>query len=140
MVNNHKRNYLQCLFAALAVLTVFVTGCASHKPVDDDPIRPDVTPTDLATHGEALQLDASHVRPMYTELLAVDLPSVVQVAAAENFDIRQARQSVVAARGELESTVGAVFPALVPTALFEHVEGTVRATEGNLEGSSTPDA
>ncbi len=116
-------------------------GCASHKPTATAPQRPEISPrnTTLPSPGapatvEALKLDASQIKPMYTEMLAIDLPSVVQVASASNFDIRQARESVVAARGELESAVGALFPAIVPTALFEHLEGTVRATEGNLVG------
>ncbi|MCH8242625.1 MAG: TolC family protein [Planctomycetes bacterium] len=108
-------------------------GCASHKPeLTLDP--PDVSPTDVAEVAEVLALDASVVSPMYTELLAVNLPSVVRVAAAQNMQILQARERVRASEGELESTIGAAFPAIVPTALFEHVEGTVRATEGNLVG------
>ena len=108
-------------------------GCASHKPeLTLDP--PDVSPTDIAEAAEVLALDASVVSPMYTELLAVDLPSVVRVAAAQNMQILQARERVRASEGKLESTIGAAFPAIVPTALFEHVEGTVRATEGNLVG------
>ncbi len=116
------------------VLIVALSGCAPHRPVDTTPQRPDVAPTGAAEPTGALQLDASQIKPMYTEMLAIDLPTVVQVAAARNFDIQRARQAVLAARGRLESAVGAAFPALVPTALFEHVEGTVRATEGALVG------
>lgn len=71
---------------------------------------------------------------MYTELVPIDLSSVVDVALANNFDILQAREQVIKLKGRLEETVGAAFPAIVPTALFEHVQGTVRATEGNLVG------
>lgn len=71
---------------------------------------------------------------MYTELLPVDLQTVVRVAAARNFDIELARSAVEASLGKYESAVGGAFPAIVPTAIFEHVEGTVRATEGNLVG------
>jgi outer membrane protein TolC len=109
-------------------------GCASHRPTDTEPQRPDVAPATQPASAEALRLDASQIEPMYTEMLAIDLPSVVRVAVARNFDIRQARQAVTASRGELESAVGAAFPALVPTAMFEHVDGTLRATEGNLVG------
>ena len=102
-------------------------GCASHTPeMTLDP--PDVSPTDAVDAAEVLALDASVVSPMYTELLAVDLPSVVKVAAAQNIQILQARERVRTSEGELESAIGAAFPAIVPTALFEHVEGTVRAT------------
>lgn len=110
-----------------------VGGCArAREPVTL--VRPNVAPTVKAAEVEALQLDASHINPMYTEMVAIDLPSVVQVSAAQNIDIRQARQAVIASRGVLESKVGAAFPAIVPTALFDHVGGTVRATEGNLVG------
>ena len=117
----------------MLLLGGWMGGCASHKPeLTLDP--PDVSPTDVAEVAEVLALDASVVSPMYTELLAVNLPSVVKVAAAQNMQILQARERVRASEGELESTIGAAFPAIVPTALFEHVEGTVRATEGNLVG------
>lgn len=107
-------------------------GCASQTTeITLDP--PDVSPTHAAA-GDVLALDKSVVSPMYTELLAVDLPSVVRVAAAQNMQILQAQERVRASEGELESTIGAAFPAIVPTALFEHVEGTVRATQGNLVG------
>jgi outer membrane protein TolC len=117
-----------------ALLTLLAAGCAVHGPKRAAPVPPNVAPLTEPAPVEALQLDATHIKPMYTELLAIDLPSVVQVASAQNFDIRRARQAVIAARGKLESAVGSVFPALVPTALFDHVEGTVRATEGNLVG------
>ncbi|MHC4610421.1 MAG: hypothetical protein ACYS7M_08750, partial [Planctomycetota bacterium] len=94
-------------------------GCASHRPTDTEPQRPDVAPATQPASAEALRLDASQIEPMYTEMLAIDLPSVVRVAVARNFDIRQARQAVTASQGELESAVGAAFPVLVPTALFE---------------------
>ncbi|MEE9296517.1 MAG: TolC family protein [Phycisphaerae bacterium] len=122
------------LLATAALWTLLAGGCASHQPVPPAPQRPDLKPTRALDRTQALTLDASDVKPMYTEMLAVDLPTVVRVAAAENFDIRQARQAVIASQGRLESAVGAAFPVIVPTALFEHVEGTVRATEGNLVG------
>src|SRR5207244_4059631 len=69
------------------------------------------------------------------ELLAIDLPSALRTATAENFDIRTARQQVEASRGRLESAIGGAFPVLVPSAIFEHVEGTVRAVRGDLVGA-----
>ncbi|MCP4247671.1 MAG: TolC family protein [bacterium] len=71
---------------------------------------------------------------MFREALTIDLPTIMRVARAENLDILLARAELDASRGRLESAVGAAFPALVPTALFEHVDGTVRATEGRLVG------
>ncbi len=118
----------------LAVVAVLLGGCASRKPTQTIAQRPNVTPDTQPDSGESLHLQASDVKPMYTEMLPIDLPTVAGVAAAENFDIRAAREAVVSSRGALESTIGAALPAIVPTALFEHVEGTVRATEGNLVG------
>lgn len=115
-------------------LPAMVTGCAS--PTSDKTVRqrPDVSPVAGVETGEPLRLDSSTIKPMYTELLAIDLPTVTSLAVMKNSDIRQARLAVVVSEGELERTVGAAFPAIVPMALFEHVEGTVRATEGNLVG------
>jgi len=98
------------------------------------PPRPNVAPADAGTDHKPLLLDASQIKPMYTELLPVDLPTIAKVATAENFDIRMARSAVEASLGEYQSTVGSAFPTIVPTAVFEHVDGTVRATEGNLVG------
>ncbi len=118
-----------CATAAMAL-----AGCAPKKGTDVLSQRPDVRPAHASEPGEVLELGASHIQPMYTELVAIDLPTVVHAATAQNFDIRRAREAVKASRGKLESAVGAIFPAFVPTALFNHVEGTVRATEGNLVG------
>jgi len=115
-------------------MIIFAAGCASHAPETVLQPPPDVSPHGAAPAAEPLGLNAADIKPMYTELLAIDLPTVVKLAAAQNHDIRQARQAVEIAEGELERTVGAAFPAIVPTALFEHVEGTTRATEGNLVG------
>ncbi|MCH9000622.1 MAG: TolC family protein, partial [Proteobacteria bacterium] len=69
---------------------------------------------------------------MHTAILPVDLLTVVRVAAASNIDILQARNQLEAARGRVDSAVGQLFPTLSPTALFEIVDGNVRATEGNI--------
>ena len=106
----------------------FAAGCATSKTMETAPERPNVAPTDRPAVVEALQLDGSEISPMYTELLSIDLPAVIRVAEAESLDIKQARQAVQASRGEYESAVGAAFPALVPTSIFEHVDGKVRAT------------
>lgn len=109
-------------------------GCAS--PTDPRPVaeRPDVSPRGATASNATIPLDSSQIKPMFTELLPIDLPTVVRVAVAQNTDIMQARLNVTAVEGGYESAVGAAFPAIVPTALFEHVEGSVRATEGNVVG------
>lgn len=111
-----------------------VAGCASSRSVERVAARPNVAPATQPASADMLTLDASQIRPMYRELLGIDLPTAVKVATARNADIQQARQQVDVSRGRLESTVGAAFPALVPTALFEHVEGTARNTDGSLVG------
>ncbi len=113
---------------------VLATGCVGPKRPVEAPQRPDVTPSEQPVTAMPLLLDPDPIKPMYTELLAIDLPTVVRVTLANNFDIRHARQAVHATQGRYEAVVGAAFPAIVPTALFEHVEGSVRATQGNLVG------
>jgi len=84
----------------------------------------------------SLALDGAQIKPMYRDILAIDLGVTLQTARAENFDIRRARQAVEASFGEWESAVGGVFPAIGPAINFEHVNGTVRAVQGNLVGAS----
>ena len=69
---------------------------------------------------------------MYSQLAPIDLPTVARVALAENLDIQHAVQQVEASRGGLQSTVGDAFPVFIPTALFEAVDGHVRASQGNI--------
>jgi outer membrane protein TolC len=126
------RRAMFMLFAGGTPALPILGGCAApHAGTTTQP--PSVAPTTQPA-VEALQLDGSSLRPMYREVLAVDLPTVVRVAGAENLEIRAAQQRVEAARGRVESTVGSVLPAVVPTSVFEHVEGAVRATPGDLIG------
>lgn len=116
----------------LLSVTLLLAGCMNPKPPEPVVQRPNVAPASEPVAVPPLELDASQVKPMYTEMVPIDLVSIVRVALAQNVDIRQARQEVEASRGQYESTLGSAFPAIVPTALFEHVEGSVRATEGNI--------
>ncbi len=113
---------------------IMFAGCLRPEPPAPEPQRPNVAPEQALQAEEALVLDPSQIKPMYPEMLAIDLPAVVRTALASNLEIQQARQAVQASLGRYESTVGAAFPAIVPTALFEHVEGRVRATPGRLVG------
>ncbi len=113
---------------------LLIGGCASQggpRPVVE---RPDVSPRGEGAAGATIPLDASQIKPMFTQLLPIDLPTVVRVAVAQNTDILQARLNVTAVEGGYESAVGAAFPVIFPAAVFEHVEGSVRATEGNIVG------
>ncbi|MCH7556289.1 MAG: TolC family protein [Planctomycetes bacterium] len=113
---------------------VFVGGCATTKLRETQLQKPDVTPEHQTASTHVLQLDASQIKPMYREIYAINLPTVVRVAAAENFDILQAKEQVMASKGLLESAHGSIFPSLVPSVLFQDVQGSVQATEGNLVG------
>lgn len=108
---------------------LWASGCAVPLAF---PQRPDLRPGPESPNGAPLPLDRSHVEPMFTELLPIDLDTVVRVALAQNIDIRLARYEVQHSQGRLESAVGGVFPVVAPLALFEHVEGSVRATEGRI--------
>ena len=121
------------IYAPAAALLVIV-GCIRPENLEQVRQRPDVAPVEQTFQAEALRLDSSQIKPMYTEMMPIDLATVARVAVAQNFDIRQARHAVEASQGRYESAVGNALPVIVPTALFEHVEGTVRATEGNLVG------
>ncbi len=124
------------LMPAVSLAPAIIVGaCAAPRAIMPPADHPSVAPAAQACPGPGLQLDATQVRPMFTELLPIDLPTVIKVSGANNLDIQIAREVVQASRGQLESTVGSLFPALVPTALFEHVEGTVRTAEGKLIGA-----
>lgn len=114
-------------------------SCASQQGWRPAIERPDVSPRGGGASTTTIPLDSSQIKPMFTELLPIDLPTVVRVAVAQNTDIMLARLNVTAVEGGYESAVGAAFPAIVPTALFEHVEGSVRATEGKTFSANRTD-
>ncbi len=120
------------VYGVVSFAILLAGGCATQKPMAVAPQRPIVAPASATSGVEPLQLDSSQIEPMYTEIVAIDLPAVVKVATAKNFDILQARLDVEAAQGMYESAAGAMFPIIAPVGLFEYTEGTVRATEGNL--------
>ncbi len=68
-------------------LSIALAGCLS--PVKIPPPMPSNVIADVRSiSADALMLDSSKVVPMYTELLPIDLFSVIRVVAAENIDIR----------------------------------------------------
>lgn len=113
------------------LLVVVLDGC--NQPRVELANRPDIAPT-ATRSGPSLRLDSSQIKPIETTVMPIDLLTVKRVAAAENIDIQQAIRRVEASLGRLQSTQGAVFPVLAPTASFEHVDGTVRAVQGDLTG------
>ena len=120
----------RCLPAFAAVF--LAAGCQAPAPRARALKR--VAPTTQPAQAARLALGEADIEPIWREALPVDLPTVARVAGADNLDIQQARQRIAAAQGNYESRIGSLFPVLAPTALFEHVEGTVRATPGALVG------
>jgi outer membrane protein TolC len=80
----------------------------------------------------SLDLNGSPIAPMYRELLAIDLPTVVRVANARNLEIERARQQVEANRGRYESNVEAVFPVIAPSIAYSHFQGVGQNANGTL--------
>lgn len=116
---------------AIAFLVGFIAaGCAAAP--DTAARRPSVAPATQPT--ARLEMTPFSIRPMYRHLLAIDLPTVLRVAAARNLDIQQARQRVEANRGRYESNVEAVFPVIAPSIAYSHFQGVGQ----NANGSLTP--
>src|SRR5437588_2260345 len=109
-----------CIIASLP-------GCAAplaHRA------HPSVAPT--TQPSASLPADATPVKPMYRELTAVDLATVVKVARARNLDIRQAIERTRAAKGRYESNVEAVVPVIAPSVAYQHLEGVNQNANGTL--------
>jgi outer membrane protein TolC len=113
---------------AMCILLLLVSGCTHQSPPQAKPLS--VTPTTQPT--AALDVDASQIQPMYRQLLAVDLPTVLHVAMAQNIEIQQARQRVEASRGQYEASVEAVFPVIAPTLAGSHLQGVNQNANGTL--------
>ena len=109
-----------------------VTGCASQRP--PRAAYPAVGPA--TQPAVSLSIGGADVGPMYHELLAVDLPTVLRVAAARNLDIAQARERVEASRGRYESSVEAVFPVIAPSLAYQHLEGVNQNANGSLTAAN----
>jgi outer membrane protein len=100
------------------------------------PSEPPLQTSDASeTGGETRaspQLGDAGIQPMYRELMAVDLSSAIRVAAAQNLEIRQARERVEAARGRYESSVESAAPAIAPSIAFDHLSGVNQSFTGQL--------
>jgi outer membrane protein TolC len=113
---------------AIVLMAMVAAGCASDARKAPPP--PSVAPA--TQPSAALEINPSDVRPMYHELLAIDLPTVARVAAARNLDIEQARHRVEAQRGRYEASVQALFPVIAPAITFQHLEGVNQNASGTL--------
>lgn len=128
MNNVNSLSRLVCCWVRYAAAFA-VAGCAS-KPAPPPPARPSVAPTSQPTNS--LALDPSVVKPMYRELLAIDLSTVARVATAQNLDIQQARNRVAAQRGRYDVSVQALFPVVAPSVGFLRVDGADQNANGTL--------
>jgi outer membrane protein TolC len=109
-------------------LGIVAAGCAA--PPSGPKTYPSVGPA--TQPAVSLQLSGPPIAPMYRELLAIDLPTVVRVANARNLDIQQARQRVEANHGRYESNVEAVFPVIAPSIAYQHFHGVGQNANGTL--------
>lgn len=126
MRRSDPRRYMLALAGA-----VILAGCVRSTPITTAPAHPDVAPARPGPGAGALTISAK-TPPMHNAVLSIDLPTVARVASASNLDILRAREEVRAGRGRLAGAVGQLYPTLSPTALFEVVNGKVRATRGNI--------
>ena len=109
---------------------LITAGCAAPLPGP----APHLLMAPTSQPAVSLQLNPSQIRPMYRRLLAVDLPTVVRVAAARNLDIEQARQRVEVNRGRYESNIEAIFPVVAPSIAYNHFQGVGQNANGTLTG------
>ena len=123
--------------ALVSLIASTIAGCAAAPPPPPTSAKPSVAPT--SQPSASLDVRGGDVAPMYRELLAIDLETVLRVATADNLDIRQARERVEASRGRYESSVGAIFPVIVPSAAFQHFEGHNQNANGTLVATSFND-
>ena len=120
-------------FAGILLL-VIATGCA--QPLAREAKMPSVAPA--TQPAVSFELNGSAVAPMYHDLLAIDLSTVVRVANARNLDVRRAREQVAANRGRYESNVEAIFPVIAPSIAYNHFQGVGQNANGTLTSPSHP--
>ena len=125
-----RRTGCRRLAAAVAgcVFSVCFGGCA--EPPRQPAPPPSLAPDHPSERSVALA-DAA-IQPMYREIVAIDLASVVRLALAQNIDLKRARENVEAARGRYEGSVEAVFPVFAPAIAWQHVDGSNQAANGAL--------
>jgi outer membrane protein TolC len=121
-----KGDVLNALGArALVIMLVGATaGCSSglwnDAAVPEAP--PSVAPVRQVSSG-TLRLTNSGTRPMFKDVLTVDLGTVTRIATLDNVGIQEARQRVEASHGQLEAAAAAVLPVVGPGAVLGHLQG-----------------
>ena len=126
---NRPRSLAAAVRAAVFIFLISA-GCAHQSAHERSSTRPSVTPT--TQPSATLRLEATDIRPMYRELLAIDLPTVTRVALSQSIDIQQAKERVEANRGRYEASVQALLPIITPNFAFTHLEGVNQNANGTL--------
>lgn len=127
------KRYMRCAWVAVAAGMV-VGGCESARV---KMAAPSVAPA--TQPGGSFALAAEGIRPMYTEVLAIDLPTVTRVALAKNLELREAAARVEVSRGQYESSVEAIFPVIAPSIAWQHFDGINQNASGTLVSAAFND-
>src|SRR5690348_11748045 len=112
-----------------AWLAATAASCATQAPPPDEPL-PSVAPATQPT--TAFELGGAEIRPMYREMVAIDLQTAARVAVARGIDVRQARERVDASRGRYEASVEAILPVITPSLTYQHLSGANQNANGTL--------
>jgi hypothetical protein len=123
-----KALHAELIALVCALAAVSSGGCRHDAPAT--PPRPDVSST--SQPAAALPLDRAKVKPMYRELVFVDLDIVANVAAAQNLEIEQARNRIAAQQGRYDTSIQALFPVIAPSIGFQRVSGVNQEASGSL--------
>ena len=115
-----------------ALMLTLLSGCEVTRAQYVRATLPFVAAPSPTVPGDTLKLQPNAIKPMFKEIMAIDLTAVAQVALEKNIDIQQARERVEANRGRVQSSVGAAFPTIAPGAFLESIDGASRAVGGNL--------
>jgi outer membrane protein TolC len=130
MEQEHTSPSRHSMGCALAIVLLSAAGCAAERP-EASPGQPNVAESQPEL-AQKLSLDSAHIEPMYRELLPIDLATVVEVAMAQNVDIRQARERVVAAQGQYESSIEGIVPSVSPSIGVTRLKGVNTSVVGVL--------
>lgn len=79
---------------------------------------------------------APQEKKLETKTHAIDLPTVLRLAGAQNLDIQIAREKLREARGNYESALEQFLPWVSPGITYRHHEGRTQATEGEIVDAS----
>ncbi len=112
---------LRCFIAAVAVLPHVVRADASASPTQE-------------SDAPAVSLSAIEIRLLeHDRKLPVEYRSALQLAAANHFDILQARARLEEARAARLRAAGRMLPSLSGSLTARHIDGEIQASFGELD-------